>query len=85
MDRVKAVCVGIIAADAVINIICFIAGRKAARTDQALTEALFANRDAVLKRNEVLEQEVKGLERLLSLAMSSQKKEKEEEVEKIGN
>jgi hypothetical protein len=81
MDKIKAACIGIIAADAVINVIACIQGRREARADAELKEALLANRDAALKRNEILEKETECLKSIIEAVT---RKEAEHERERQG-
>lgn len=82
MDKNVIIVVALILTDVVVNIACCLLGKKQAKVDKDLTEALLSNRDAVLKRNEVLEFEVKSLKTLIE--MISQKQDREKEAKKDG-
>lgn len=76
MNYSVLVIAGLVAADAVVNIVACFLGKRQAKIDKDLTEALFANRDAVLKRNEVLEQEVANLKYIMNFITEKEAKER---------
>lgn len=78
MNYSVLVIAGLVAADAVVNIAACLLGKRQAKVDKDLTDALMANRDAVMKRNELLELEVKSLKTLVEMISQKQDKEKEE-------
>lgn len=77
MNYSVLVIAGLVAADAVVNIAACFLGKRQAKVDKDLTDALMANRDAVMKRNEILELEVKSLKTLIEMISQKQDKEKE--------
>lgn len=77
MDKSVIIVAALVAADAVVNVACCLLGKKQAKVDKDLTDALMANRDAVMKKNEILELEVKSLKTLIEMISQKQDKEKE--------
>ena len=84
MDKSVIIVAALVAADAVVNVACCLLGKKQAKVDKDLTEALLANRDAVMKRNELLEFEVKYLKSLIEMVTKKQEKEAKQDGKEEG-
>ena len=74
----------LVTADIVVNIACCLLGKKQAKVDKDLTEALLANRDAVMKRNELLELKVEYLKTLIEMITNKQEKEAKQDGKEEG-
>ena len=74
----------LVTADVVVNIACCLLGKKQAKVDKDLTEALLANRDAVMKRNELLELKVEYLKTLIEMITNKQEKEAKQDGKEEG-
>lgn len=84
MDKIVIIVAALVAADAVVNVACCLLGKKQAKVDKDLTEALLANRDAVMKRNELLDFEVKYLKSLIEMVTKKQEKEAKQDGKEEG-
>lgn len=84
MDKSVIIVAVLVTADVVVNIACCLLGKKQAKVDKDLTEALLANRDAVMKRNELLELKVEYLKTLIEMITKKQEKEAQQDGKEEG-
>ena len=84
MDKSVIIVAALVTADVVVNIACCLLGKKQAMVDKDLTEALLANRDAVMKRNELLEQEANHLKSIIEMITKKQEKEAKQDGKEEG-
>lgn len=84
MDKSVIIVAALVAADAVVNVACCLLGKKQAKVDKDLTDALMANRDAVMKRNEILEQEANHLKTIIEMITKKQDKEAKQDGKEEG-
>ena len=84
MDKSVIIVAVLVTADVVVNIACCLLGKEQAKVDKHLTDALMANRDAVMKRNELLEFEVKYLKSLIEMVTKKQEKEAKQDGKEEG-
>lgn len=74
----------LVTADVVVNIACCLLGKKQAKVDKDLTEALLANRDAIMKRNELLEHQANRLKSIIEMITKKQEKEAKKDGKEEG-
>ena len=74
----------LVTADVVVNIACCLLGKKQAKVDKDLTEALLANRDAIMKRNELLEHQANHLKSIIEMITKKQEKEAKKDGKEEG-
>lgn len=84
MDKSVIIVAALVAADAVVNVACCFLGKRQAKVDKDLTDALMANRDAVMKRNEILEQEANHLKSIIEMITKKQEKEAKQDGKEEG-
>lgn len=84
MDKSVIIVAALVTADVVVNIACCLLGKKQAKVDKDLTDALMANRDAVMKRNELLEHEANHLKSIIEMITKKQEKEAKKDGKEEG-
>lgn len=86
MSKTIILIIGLITFDAVVNVAACFLGRKQAKIDKDLTDALLENREAIINRSKLLVKEVECLKTIIDLATKKnqekgEKKDGKEESE----